>query len=99
MVLSGNVTNFQFLLRQEKQLAEIQTSGLQNHVRISQLLQRNSGCTCSWSGWISLVAALDGCNHYPVVCNRYTTSEQVQIAGDLLYLRQNLWETAVCLHL
>lgn len=39
MVLSGNVTNFQFLLRQEKQLAEIQTSGLQNHVRISQFLK------------------------------------------------------------
>lgn len=38
--LSGNISHFQFLLGQEKQLTELEVSVLQNSVRISQLLKR-----------------------------------------------------------
>lgn len=41
-ILSGNVSNFQFLLGQEKQLTELAASVLQNSVWISQLLKRKS---------------------------------------------------------
>lgn len=41
-ILSGNVSSFQFLLGQEKQLTELAASVLQNSLRIRQLLKIKS---------------------------------------------------------
>lgn len=101
-LLSGNVSNFQFLLGQEKQLIELQAPVLQNSVQISQLLKRKANDLLTlWVG------TLRGCKIQlqPLPCSKQqvtTALQYVLTAAHLLYLKKSWGKftavTAVCLH-
>lgn len=101
-LLSVNVSHFQFLQGQEKQLTELEASLLQNSARISQLLKRKSYLLTSRVNTPSscktrLQPLLPSKQQIPMA------SQQVRTAADLC-IQDKIWGkftavTAVCLRL